>query len=636
MASSSATSHEDSIDLSRTLPRNVSFDETWDYLEAGLDNIMNAPENPSFTLTTNLYTAVYNLFGRGSDSDGYALWLYENLSDYFAQYLEPRWQKSQMLTGVDMLRYYVAEWEYYLVVTRPFHRIFRVMDRNWVQRQRSEGEIRVITISKLALQKWREQFLRKGDTRLADAAIRLISQDRVGDTIDQALVKKVIATFVLLGIDTAKLENECLEVYEEHFETPLLRASEQYYMRESGIFFLKTSILEYLERAEECFQQEERVVEEYLHKSTREKLIAVCEKIFLRERSEAGLAAVSGLVSLGRGTQPSPKAYTDVLLQIFHKYSAIVKGPFHGDGIFIASFDRAYRELINRNPASRTWSGQSAELVAKRADMLLRKNNKIASEEELNDALKGLVVLFKYIEDKDVFNRVYMSWLAKRSRSGISVSEAVEDSMISMLKAASGFENARHLQRMANEMRMVTEALRGLPLQNHDYQQTDTSTTVKIPPRFQGKDEQNLLEHGHRFTWLRNRSGDELHTKYLKQTYIFLTSPRQMSVLLPYDASDNMSFDQLVSCTSIPQDLLLEVLAVLVKRKILVKKTLNRYALNMGFKSKTIRGRLDVPLQSEIDAESAEIFSATENDRRRVIQATILSEEDDVAAISLP
>ena len=58
------------------------------------------------------------------------------------------------------------------------------------------------------------------------------------------------------------------------------------------------------------------------------------------------------------------------------------------------------------------------------------------------------MVVFKYLEDKDVFQTFYATKLSKRLVHGVSVSEDAEASMISKLKEVCGFEYTNRLQRM--------------------------------------------------------------------------------------------------------------------------------------------------------------------------------------------
>ena len=58
------------------------------------------------------------------------------------------------------------------------------------------------------------------------------------------------------------------------------------------------------------------------------------------------------------------------------------------------------------------------------------------------------MILFKYIDDKDVFQSFYTTKLSKRLIHGVSASDEAEASMISKLKEACGFEYTNKLQRM--------------------------------------------------------------------------------------------------------------------------------------------------------------------------------------------
>ena len=58
------------------------------------------------------------------------------------------------------------------------------------------------------------------------------------------------------------------------------------------------------------------------------------------------------------------------------------------------------------------------------------------------------MVVFKYLEDKDVFQKFYSKMLAARLVSNLSASDEAESSMIGKLKHTCGFEYTSKLQRM--------------------------------------------------------------------------------------------------------------------------------------------------------------------------------------------
>jgi cullin 1 len=276
--------------------------------------------------------------------------------------------------------------------------------------------------------------------------LRLIERQRNGETIDQSLLKKVVDSFVSLGIDETDLNNASLDYYKEQFEIPLLAATEAYYARESDSFVVENSVSDYLQKVEERLDEEEDRVERYLHPTTRRSLITTCEHVLVRAHAElmwenfkslleydkyedlrrmytllsripegleplrkkfeehvkrTGLAAVSELV----GTDSTkietiePKAYVDALLEVHSKSSETVNRSFEGDAGFVTSLDSACREFVNRNAVTGNSLSRSPDLLAKYADALLRKNN-VSEESDLEGALNRVVRRTQIIYDK--------------------------------------------------------------------------------------------------------------------------------------------------------------------------------------------------------------------------------------------
>ena len=62
------------------------------------------------------------------------------------------------------------------------------------------------------------------------------------------------------------------------------------------------------------------------------------------------------------------------------------------------------------------------------------------------------MTIFKFIEEKDVFQKFYSKNLSIRLVNGCSASDDAEASFISQLKEACGFEYTSKLQRMCTDM----------------------------------------------------------------------------------------------------------------------------------------------------------------------------------------
>lgn len=259
---------------------------------------------------------------------------------------------------------------------------------------------------------------------------------RNGDDIDQGLVKMVLDSLVPIGFNKADVDEECLDLYKQHFEDPFIAATDQYYRTESESCLAQDSMSDYMKKVEERLKEEEDRVEQYLNTATGPELISKCEDVLIRGHAErmsdhfptlldsdpdddlqrmytllsripeglellemkfgthvkqAGLTAIMDLVS-ERGANIDPEAYVDALLEVHHGYSEMVTGNFKGEGTtrFMVSLDKACEEYINSNAATSASSTRSAELVVQYVDMLLRQSSKLA-EGDLEGALDHVV-----------------------------------------------------------------------------------------------------------------------------------------------------------------------------------------------------------------------------------------------------
>jgi cullin 1 len=141
-------------------------------------------------------------------------------------------------------------------------------------------------------------------------------------------------------------------------------------------------------------------------------------------------------------------------LKVHRKYNELVTVAFRGDSGFVAALDKACRRFINDNQVTKLAkaTSKSPELLAKYCDMLLKKSPKNPEEQETLNILNDIMLVFKYIEDKDVFQTFYSKMLAKRLIHGTSASEDLEGQMIAKLKQNCGYEYTSKLARMFNDM----------------------------------------------------------------------------------------------------------------------------------------------------------------------------------------
>lgn len=82
------------------------------------------------------------------------------------------------------------------------------------------------------------------------------------------------------------------------------------------------------------------------------------------------------------------------------------------------------------------------------------------------------MTVFKFVEDKDVFQKFYSKMLARRLINTSSASDDAEANMISKLKDACGFEYTNKLQRMFQDMILCKEL-------NDEFKATSAATLEK-------------------------------------------------------------------------------------------------------------------------------------------------------------
>ena len=142
------------------------------------------------------------------------------------------------------------------------------------------------------------------------------------------------------------------------------------------------------------------------------------------------------------------KTMVQELLDFKDKLDTIMEACFSSNEQFIVSMKEAFESFINIR------QNKPAELIAKFVDSKLRAGNKEASEEELERLLDRIMVIFRFIHGKDVFEAFYKKDLAKRLLVGKSASVDSEKSMLSKLKAECGAGFTSKLEGMFRDMEL--------------------------------------------------------------------------------------------------------------------------------------------------------------------------------------
>lgn len=119
------------------------------------------------------------------------------------------------------------------------------------------------------------------------------------------------------------------------------------------------------------------------------------------------------------------------LLELFRRYSTLVKDAFNNDPRFLTARDKAFKTVVNdvtvfklelpttmavRTNKQTTPESKCPELLANYCDMLLRKTalSKRLTNEQIESRLKDVLLVLKYVNNKDVFMLYHKAHLTRR------------------------------------------------------------------------------------------------------------------------------------------------------------------------------------------------------------------------------
>ncbi|KAM9648745.1 cullin-2 isoform X3 [Harpia harpyja] len=516
--------------------------------------------------------------------------------------------------------------------------------------------------------------------------------DRCGEDPNQKVIHGVINSFVHVEQYKKKFP---LKFYQEIFECPFLNETGEYYKQEASNLLQESNCSQYMEKVLGRLKDEEMRCRKYLHPSSYGKVIhecqqrmvadhlqflhAECHNIIRQEkRSDMAnmytlLRAVSsglphmiqelqnhihdeGLRATSNLSQENmPTQFVESVLEVHSKFVQLINTVLNGDQHFMSALDKALTSVVNyREPKSIC---KAPELLAKYCDNLLKKSAKGMTENEVEDKLTSFITVFKYIDDKDVFQKFYARMLAKRLIHGLSMSMDSEEAMINKLKQACGYEFTSKLHRMYTDMSVSADLNNKF---NNFIKNQDTiidlgisfqiyvlqagawpltqapSSTFAIPQELEKSVQMFELfysQHfsGRKLTWLHYLCTGEVKMNYLCKPYVAMVTTYQMAVLLAFNNSETVSYKELQDSTQMNEKELTKTIKSLLDVKMINhdsdKEDLeaeSTFSLNMNFSSKRTKFKITTSMQKDTPQEMEQTRSAVDEDRKMYLQAAIV------------
>lgn len=649
-------------------------------------------------LYRNAYTMVLHKHGER---------LYTGLRDVVTEHLIGK-VKEDVLAALNnnFLQTLNAAWNDHQTSMVMIRDILMYMDRVYVQQNNVDN------VYNLGLIIFRDQVVRYHSIRdhLRSTLLDMVAKERKGEVVDRGAVKNACQMLMVLGIDSRA-------VYEEDFEKPFLEQSAEFYRLESQKFLAENSASVYIKKVEARINEEAERAKHYLDKSTEEPVVKVLEaeliskhmktivemensgvvhmlennktddlacmyKLFIRVPNS--LKTMSDCISKylkeqGRALvseegEESKNAITYVqnLLDLKDRFGHFLHESFSDDKLFKQMISGDFEYFINLNT-------KSPEYLSLFVDDKLKKGVKGMTEQEIENVLDKSMVLFRYLQEKDVFERYYKQHLARRLLLNKSGSDDSEKNMISKLKTECGCQFTSKLEGMFKDMALSSSiqeefkhycqdkcvGLFGLDLTvrvlTTGYWPTQTATPINIPaePRqaFSAFRAFYLSKHNGRQLTLQPHLGSaDLHASFYGarredpssdsgpassakgvRKHILQVSTYQMCVLVLFNIRDKWTFEEIKNETDMPERELTRALQSLavgkIGQRILQKEPKTKdieashiFSVNDQFSSKLVRVKIQMVASNkgEAEPERRETRNKVDEDRKHEIEAALV------------
>lgn len=592
--------------------------------------------------------------------------------------------------------------------------ILMYMDRVYVQQNNLDN------VYNLGMIIFRDQVVRYGCIRdhLRDTLLGMVMSERRGEIVDRLAIKNACQMLVHLGIDSRS-------VYEEDFERPFLAQSAEFYKMESQKFLSENSACVYIKKVEQRINEEAERAKHYLDESTEDLIVKVVEKELITNhmktivemensgvvhmlknqktedlarmfrlfnRVPEGLKTMvdcvsqylreqgKALVTEEDGGKGDALSFVQNLLDLKDRFDHFLYHSFSGERQFKQMIASDFEYFLNLNR-------KSPEYLSLFIDDKLKKGVKGMTEQEIEQVLDKTMVLFRYLQEKDLFERYYKQHLAKRLLLNKSVSDDSEKNMISKLKTECGCQFTSKLEGMFKDMSvsntMMDEFKTHVLMSNTNLYGVDLNvrvlttgfwpTQASTPKSNIPTAPRNAFEAFRRF-YLAKHSGRQLtlqpqlgwadlnavfygpkkeessdassSTALLApptpkaptapRKHIIQVSTYQMCVLMLFNNRDRLLYEEIASETDIPEKDLVRALQSLAMGKptqrILVKSPKTKdiepnhtFTVNDSFTSKLYRVKIQaVAAKGESEPERNETRSKVDEDRKHEIEAAIV------------
>jgi cullin 3 len=650
-------------------------EKTWKIIEHAIHEIYN--HNASGLSFEELYRNAYNMV-----LHKYGEKLYSGLVTTMTVHLKEIATVIEAAQGGLFLEELNRQWMDHNKALQMIRDILMYMDRTFVT------NFNKTPVNELGLNLWRDHIVKFPNIRdrLLNTLLDLVHTERTGEIIDRGLMRNVIKMLMDLGPS----------VYHDDFEKSFLDVTANFYRIESQQFIECCDCGDYMKKAERRLNEEMERVSNYLDPKSEIKITTVVEREMIANhmtrlvhmensglvsmlvsdkyedlgrmhclfrRVPTGLATIrdvmtSHLRDTGKQLVTDPEKLKDPvefvqhLLDMKDKYDEIISKAFSNDKTFQNALNSSFEFFINLNT-------RSPEYISLFVDDKLRKGLKGVSEDDVEVVLDKVMMLFRYLHEKDVFEKYYKQHLAKRLLSGKTVSDDAERSLIVKLKTECGYQFTSKLEGMFTDMKTSRDTMQGFSALLAGSSEVSEGPTLAVQVLTTGSWPTQpgvccnlpteilavcekfrayyLNTHtGRRLTWQTNMGTADLKATFGKsRKHELNVSTYQMCILMLFNSADCLSYKEIEQTTDIlAADLkrCLQSLACVKGKNVLRKEPMGKdigeedtFQFNDSFTSKFYKVKIGtVAAQKETEPEKQETRQKVEEDRKPQIEAAIV------------
>ena len=648
--------------------------------------------NSAMDNINNIYSAIYNgtpvthasYMKLYSEVYGICIKSFDNSKQVYDAYIEMIEMKTNQYAKIlkafqgNILECYDKIWVSYNRCCKVICNLLSYINRHYVSRMSNSG-VNVPDISTLMMRKWHTNVINKNLEQLTHMITVMMDEERNGNMIERRYIKNYVLS--CLAID--------MEVYKSCIEGPLYTNTMSYYKNEIDGLLGKMTVVDIIHHIEKRIKDEEHLIDTYFHSNSKHMHIKNCEIAMIHQNITIIMDDLIGmlernnlddircmyrLVSIVSSSIPimattiydhivktvllqigaldmeadNTNQYIELLSSICTHYNNMVANSCNDNSTIKNNVNNALMDIVNKNAFTAKNQFKTAEMLSKAIDSYIKNNDTDSN----NIMFSGVMVVYRYLQDKDAFQKFYMKMYAKRLIGG-SMNDDMEINMIGRLKEVSDYEFINRLQKMMNDIKTSRDLnTKFKALCGSERIDMNMMVLTSGPwPLVKGVDiilPTELAQCVERFTtfylntssgrklnWVMSQSKGELKTLYTtkpksttKQAYTFSASTFQIAILLCFNGNDNLTIENIAQMTGIEIKMLDAQLELLVKMKILTvkdEKSLgNIYAVNLKYNYKKLKVKIDMPIKMETKAEADDTKKMVDEDRGYMVDACIV------------